>query len=77
MHQTMSGAPKGGGLLEKPSVHLTQVCDAHYTVNQASFLIQQQQQQSLFLVKIYNFNILTGPLIASASLGGPVHQDII
>ena len=76
MRQTMSGVPKGGGLLEKPSVHLTQVCDAHYTVDQASFLIQQQQQ-SLFLVKIYNFNILTGPRIASASLGGPVHQDII
>ena len=38
---------------------------------------QQQQQQSLFFITIYNFNILTGPRIASASLAGQVHQDII
>ena len=31
---------------------------------------------SLFQINKY-FNILTGPRIASASLGGPVHQDLI
>jgi len=44
---------------------------------------QQQQQQQLFNNKniLFQmnkyFNILTGPRIASASLGGPVHQDLI
>ena len=37
---------------------------------------QQQQQQSFFMLN-FHFTILTGPRIASASLGGPVHQNLI
>ena len=36
----------------------------------------KQQQQSLFLLNLH-FNILTSPRIASASLGGPVNQDLM
>ena len=34
-----------------------------------------RKESDFKFVQIYVFNILTGPRIASASLGEPVHQD--
>ena len=36
-----------------------------------------RKESNFKFVQIYVFNILTGPPIASASLGEPVHQDPI